>query len=300
MNLGGQFNMIILGNIIHSKGMLVATEKGISLVNSQSLYAKLKQNKSNMFSSVAFKDRVSRRVKSNLALNKDGLISKRYGTPLLIKTANTNTLSIGPCVINGVNIGKGFVITVESYEETTSVGNSQYREKFKWIPRVIVCFPEVGISFNYTGQCEGLELLNSNLKVFRICKEFTEVYSGWKYAYVAGDTIQLIGLYGTTIHNFITQLWLDKIIKIPVLDLVKKTVFYDKGTCFCSYAGELATAWLGSNNPTRYKILRIGNVYKITYYSDYEKTEVKYSVALMARNGNVLVSNTVVNIRKGE
>lgn len=32
--------MIILGNITHSKDILVATEKGISLVNSQALYAK--------------------------------------------------------------------------------------------------------------------------------------------------------------------------------------------------------------------------------------------------------------------
>lgn len=293
--------MIILGNIIHSKDMLVATEKGISLVNSQALYAKLKRCNSNMFSPVAFKDRVSQKVKSNLVLNKDGLISKRYGTPLLMKNANINTLPIGPCVINGVNIGKGFVITAESYEETTFVGNSQYGEKFKWIPRVLVCFPEVGISFNYIGQCEGLELLNSNLKIFRICKEFTEVYSGWKYAYVTGDTIQLIGLYSnsTSIHNFITQLWLDKIIKIPVLDLVKKTVFYEKGTCFYSYAGELATAWLGGNNFSRYKVLRLGNAYRITYYSDYEKTKVKYSALVMVKNGNVLVSNTVVNDKKG-
>lgn len=114
-----------------------------------------------MFSPVAFKDRVSQGVKSNLVLNKTGLISKRYGTPLLIKNTNVNASPIGPCVVNGVNIGKGFVINVESYEETTAVGNSQYREKYKWIPRVIVCFPEVGISFNYIGQCEGLELLNS-------------------------------------------------------------------------------------------------------------------------------------------
>lgn len=291
--------MIILGNITHSKDMLVATEKGISLVNSQSLYAKLKRCNSNMFSPVAFKDRVSQKVKSNLVLNKDGLISKRYGTPLLMKNAYINTLPIGPCVINGVNIGKGFVITVESYEETTFVGNFQYGEKFKWIPRVLVCFPEVCMSFNYIGQCEGLELLNCILKVFRICKEFTEVYNGWKYAYVAGDNIQLIGLYGTTIHNFITQLWLNKIIKIPVLDLVKKTVFYEKGTCFYSYAGELATAWLGSNNPTRYKVLRLGNAYKITYYSDYEKTKVKYSAVLTVSNGNIIVSNTVVNDKKG-
>ena len=294
--------MIILGNIINSSDMLVATSKGISLVNSKTLYVKLKRCHSSVLSSVAFKDRVSQRIKSNLALNKTGLISKRYGTSLLIKNANINASPIGPCVINGVNIGKGFIINVQSYEETTAVGNSQYREKYKLVPRVIVCFPEVGISFNYIGQCEGLELLNSNLKIFRICKEFTEVYSGWKYVYVTGDTIQLIGLYSnsTSIHNFITQLWLDKIIKIPVLDLVKKTVFYEKGTCFYSYEGELATAWLGSNNPTRYKVLRLGNAYKITYYSDYEKTKVKYSALVMVKNGNVLVSNTVVNNKKGE
>lgn len=291
--------MIILGNILNSSDMLVATGKGISLVNSKALYAKLKQCNSNTLSSVAFKDRVSQRVKSNSVLNKTGLISKRYGTPLLIKNANTNASPIGPCVINGVNIGKGFVINVQSYEETTAIGNSQYREKYKWVPRVIVCFPEVCMSFNYTGLCEGLELLNCNLKVFRICKEFTEVYNGWKYAYVTVDSIQLVGLYSKTIHNFITQLWLDKIIKIPVLDLVKKTVFYEKGTCFYSYAGELATAWLGSNNPTRYKVLRLGNAYKITYYSDYEKTKVKYSALLTVSNGNVIVSNTVVNDKKG-
>lgn len=109
----------------------------------------------------------------------------------------------------------------------------------------------------------------------------------------------MIGLYSTIIHNFITQLWLYKIIKIPVIDLVKKAVFYENGTCFYSYAGELATAWLGSNNPTRYKVQRLGNAYKITYYSDYEKTKVKYSAVLMVRDGNVLVSNTVVNNKKG-
>lgn len=291
--------MLILGNILNSSDVLVATSKGISLVNSTALYGKLKRCHSIELSPVAFKDRVSQVVKSNLALNKTGLISKRYGTPLLIKNANINASPIGPCVINGVNIGKGFIINVQSYEETTAVGNSQYREKFKLIPRVIVCFPEVGISFNYTGQCEGLELLNCNLKVFRICKEFTEVYNGWKYAYTAGDSIQLIGLYSTTIHNFITQLWLYKIIKIPVIDLVKKTVSYENGTCFYSYAGELATAWLGSNNPSKYKVQRLGNAYKITYYSDYEKTKVKYSAVLMIRDGNVLVSNTVVNNKKG-
>lgn len=292
--------MIILGNIINSSDMLVATSKGISLVNSKTLYVKLKRCHSSVLSSVAFKVRVSQRIKSNLVLNKTGLISKRYGTPLLIKNANINASPIGPCVINGVNIGKGFVINVESYEETTAVGNSQYREKYKWIPRVIVCFPEICMSFNYIGQCEGLELLNCNLKVFRICKEFTEVYNGWKYAYVAGDSIQLVGLYSTTVHNFITQLWLNKIIRIPVIDLVKKTVVNEKGTCFYSYAGELATAWLGRNNPTRYKVLRLGNAYKITYYSDYEKTKVKYSAVLTVSNGNIIVSNTVVNNEKGK
>lgn len=291
--------MIILGNILNSSDMLVATNKGISLVNSKTLYVKLKRCHSSELSPVAFKDRVSQMVKSNLALNKNGLISKRNGTPLLIKNGNINASPIGPCVINGVNIGKGFVINVQSYEETTAIGNSQYREKFKLVQRAIVCFPEVGISFNYTGQCEGLELLNCNLKVFRICKEFTEVYNGWKYAYVAGNSIQLIGLYNTTIHNFISQLWLYKIIKIPVIDLVKKTVVNENGTCFYSYAGELATAWLGSNNPTKYKVLRLGNAYKITYYSDYEKTKVKYSAVLTVSNGNIIVANTVVNDKKG-
>lgn len=165
--------MLILGNILNSSDVLVATSKGISLVNSTALYGKLKRCHSIELSPVAFKDRVSQMVKSNLALNKTGLISKRYGTPLLIKNANINASPIGPCVINGVNIGKGFIINVQSYEETTAIGNSQYREKFKLVPRVIACFPEVGISFYYTGQCEGLELLNCNLKVFRICKEFT-------------------------------------------------------------------------------------------------------------------------------
>ncbi len=286
--------MVILGNIINSSDILVATNEGISLVNSKTLYAKLKQCGSNMFSSVAFKDRVSQRVKSNSVLNKTGLISKRYGTPLLIKNANINATPIGPCVINGVNIGKGFIITVESYEETTVVGNSHCQERYNWIQRVLVCFPEVCMSFNYTGQCEGLELLNCNLKVFRICKEFTEVYNGWKYAYVSGNSIQLVGLYSTTIHNFITQLWLNKIIQIPALNLVKKAVIYEDGTCFSSYEGELATAWLGVNNPTRYEVLRKGNAYKITYYSDYEKTKVKYSAILSVSNGNILVSNTVV------
>lgn len=55
--------MIILGNILNSSDMLVATGKGISLVNSKALYAKLKQCNSNTLSSVAFKDRVSQRVK---------------------------------------------------------------------------------------------------------------------------------------------------------------------------------------------------------------------------------------------
>lgn len=287
--------MLILGNIIDSNDVLVATNNGISLVNSKTLYVKLKQCNHNMFSSVAFKDRVSQKVRSNSVLNKTGLISKRYGTPLLIKNANINVSSIGPCVINGVNIGKGFVINVESYEETTAVNNYQYQEKYRLIPRVLICFPDMGISFNYTGQCEGLELLNCNLKVFRICKEFTEVYNGWKYAYVVGNSIQLVGLYTTTIHNFISQLWLNKIIQIPVLDLVKKKISYEVGTCFSSYAGELVTAWLGKKEPSKYRVLRNGNAYKITYYSDYEKTKVKCSAILTVNNGNVLVADAVIN-----
>lgn len=91
--------------------------------------------------------------------------------------------------------------------------------------------------------------MNCNLKVLRICKEFIEVYNGWKYAYVLGNSIQLIGLYTATIHNFISQLWSNKIIQIPVFDLVKKTIFYEVGTCFSSYAGGLATAWLGKMSP---------------------------------------------------
>lgn len=94
-------------------------------------------------------------------------------------------------------------------------------------------------------------------------------------------------------------MWLNKIIKIPVIDLVNKTVADENGTCFYSYAGELATAWLGSNNPTRYKVLRLGNAYKITYYSDYKKTKVKYSAVLAVSNGNIILANTVVNDKKG-
>jgi hypothetical protein len=43
----------------------------------------------------------------------------------------------------------------------------------------------------------------------------------------------------------------------------------------------------------------LGNAYKITYYSDYEKTKAKYSAVLTVSNGNVVVSNTVVNNEKG-
>lgn len=104
--------MIILGNILNSSDMLVATSKGISLVNSKALYAKLKQCNSNTLSSVAFKDRVSQRVKSNSVLNKTGLISKRYGTPLLIKNANTNASPIGPCVIKVYIYCKPFILGI--------------------------------------------------------------------------------------------------------------------------------------------------------------------------------------------
>ena len=169
-----------------------------------------------------------------------------------------------------------------------------YGIEYKWVQRVIVYFPEIDMSFNYTGQCEDIGLLFSNLNVFRICKEFSEVYCGWKYAVILKDRVQLLGLVDnfSTIHNFIVNLVLrGKVKDFPVLNLSKRCLDYSTDSCFSSYACELSDAWANKKGVlTRYRVLGKGNSVKIIYYKDYAKTEEILSAVLTVVDGNLIVS----------
>lgn len=294
--------MNIIANVNNGNKFLIADKNGFSIVDSSVIQRTLYQTReTDVF--VSFKDKVSKKVVKDYAINKSGMISKRYGEPLLIRNVQPMNQVIKP-IINGTKIGKGIFCWAESYE-----GDRRCNEK-DWKNRVFVYFPDIDISFNYTRPPTDIELLLKSFKVFKACKEYTDSYDSWKYMSVINNVLHPISYngYDYIVEDFIRSLIDNKIIKdCPILNLSEKCISYNDGSHFSGYKDSFGNAWIemlqGIVNKTNFRVSIATDKYcckyKIVQYSDYNRTkEVISAVLSVDMMGNIRVQDVVKNDSK--